>query len=173
MILLSELTKTYLNPLKISKDTQVYLLNQEGIFLHSYYPELVGKSAIGYLEENSYPGSDKIIDWIEEKLAESEKGKYIFPMQDLDNKTEFKRYLLAYTPFSLGERHFILAVATPREDALAFFPPFYGNQVAALDFLLFYVLSIVGVLILAIRIAQKEAYLEGFVHARDNMKKRK
>ncbi len=170
-ILLSELTKTYLNPLKISKDTQIYLLNQEGILLHSYYPELVGKNVIEYLEGNSYLGSDKIIDWIKGKLAEPEEGKFVFPMQNLDNKTEFKRYLLAYTPFSLGERHFILAVATPREDALAFFPTFYGNQIGALVFVIFMVLAFSALLILAVRMAERDGYLHGFKNGRSHRKK--
>lgn len=170
-ILLPELTKTYLNPLKISKDTQVYLINQEGVFLHSFYPELVGKSAIEYLEENSYPGSDKIVDWVEGKLAESEEGKYVFPMQNLNNKTEFERYLLAYAPFNLGERHFILAVATPQRDALAFFPPFYGNQVGTLVFTIFMVLAFSALLILAIRMAERDGYLHGFKNGRKHRKK--
>jgi hypothetical protein len=170
-ILLSELTKNYLDPLRISEDTQIYLLNQEGIFLHSYYPELVGKNVIEYLEENSYPGSDKIIDWFEGKLAEPEEGKYVFPMQNLNNKNEIKNYLLAYTPFSLGERHFILAVATPQKDALAFFPPFYGNQIGTLVFTIFMVLAFSALLILAIRMAERDGYLHGFKNGRSHRKK--
>jgi hypothetical protein len=170
-ILLSELTKNYLDPLRISEDTQVYLISQEGVFLHSFYPELVGKNAIEYIEENSYPGSDKIIDWIKEKLTDSKEGKYIFPMRKVDDKTKFERYLLAYTPFSLGERHFILAVATPQEDALAFFGPFYGNQIGALVFIIFMVLAFSTLLILAIRMTERDGYLRGFNDGGNHRKK--
>jgi hypothetical protein len=169
-ILLSELTKNYLDPLRISEDTQIYLINEEGVFLHSFHPELVGENAIEYIEENSYPGSDKIVDWIKEKLTDPKEGKYVFPMRKVDDKTKFGRYLLAYTPFSLGERHCILAMATPQEDALAFFPPFYGNQIGTLVFTIFIILAFSALLILAIRMAERDGYLHGFKNGRKHRK---
>jgi len=169
-ILLSELTKNYLDSLRISEDTQVYLIDQEGVFLHSFHPELVGKNAIEYIEENSYPGSDKIVDWIKEKLTDSKEGKYVFPMRKVDDKTKFERYLLAYSPLSLGERHFILAVATPQEDALAFFGPFYGNQIGALVFIIFMVLAFSTLLLLAVRMVERDGYLRGLKDGRNHKK---
>lgn len=172
-ILLSELTKTYLDPLRISEDTQIYLINEEGIFLHSFYPELIGKSAIEYFEENSYSGGDKIVAFIKEGLTTNEEGKFSFVMPNLYNKAEIKRNLLAYSALTVGDNHFILVVSTPVDDAMTFFGPFFRNQIMALVLILLSILSFSAFLIMAIRIDRKDAYLDGFTAGRNHRKEEK
>lgn len=183
-ILLSELNRTFLDPLKISQETKIHLVDKEGVFLATHIPELTGVNFFEYLEENPFPGSDLLIERFKaefEKAVEKEEGKLVYTRNELADKTNLRQWLLAYSVIHLEgspgqseetHQHWILAVETPKEDALAFYPPFYSNQVAALVFVLFFILTIVMVLILALRMAKKESYLKGFAHGRDNIKER-
>lgn len=176
-ILVPELANSYLDPLKISEDTLVYLVNSEGIFLYSSIPGLVGKNMFDYLRENSFPGSETIIGLIQDKISESEdEGAFSYTRPDRRNEKTMSRYLLAYSRIHLRKapeqketaKPWFLAVECPAEEILSFYGRFQKQQLTELFFLVFVVLAILLLVILTIRIAQRDSYLNGFVDGRDH-----
>jgi hypothetical protein len=74
-VLLSQLTEDYLAPLKISSQTEVYILDSQGVFLNVLDENLVGKNVYQYIEENPFLGSGILIKEIERRMKEGEEGK--------------------------------------------------------------------------------------------------
>lgn len=171
-ILLSELTKTYLDPLKISADSKIYLLTRDGILLHSPVPELTGVNILDYLAENPFPGSEVFLEKMEEGMVKGGEGKLDMPWPETA-KGPLSRHLIAYSPLKVGGHDWVLGMATPIKDALAFFGPFYGNQLAALMMAILSILSFGAFVILAVRMARRDAYLDGFTQKRDHHERKK
>lgn len=162
VILVSELSKTTLEPLKISDATQVYLVNSAGDFMVSYYPQLTGTNMLDYLKKHPFPGSRSVISIIESRLGTKFEGKLDVIYPDLSHDNKLTRFLLAYSPILVGDRNWSLVIATPAEDAMEFSWPFYSNQFVIL---VFFVIFIIGYAVLSITLTrklEKEAYLKGY-----------
>ena len=85
----------------------------------------------------------------------------------LYSKINFERTLIAYSPLEFADKTWVLAVATPAEDVLAFIAPFYINEIAVL---------IVGFLVLvliSVVIAKNKGYKEGLIACVDRLYKEK
>lgn len=182
-VILSEVTDTYLTPLKISEKSQIYLVNREGILLSTTQNELVGQGFIQYVEDNPFPGSSILVKNLKELLAsafERGEGKFNYLRNSPEDKKTIKRWLLAYSgvdfggkgleqPEGISSQRWILGVETPAEDALVFFGPFSALQIASFVKAVLVVISFSALLILAVRVAQRNAYLKGFAEGRDHI----
>ena len=153
--LLSDVPGYFLEPLKISPATRIYLLDDSGVILSSGVPQLIGVNYIDYLASNPFLGSVATVPTFKKALASKEEGKIDIALQDETNQ-KLTRYLIAYTPLLLNgdERHWLLAVATPAEDALVYMGPIYARQFVAI------IVAFLAVLALGIRLAKVIAYRE-------------
>ncbi|OGM17661.1 hypothetical protein A2V61_04060 [Candidatus Woesebacteria bacterium RBG_19FT_COMBO_47_8] len=154
-VLLSELTWDYLDPLRISEATRIYLIDQDGVVLSSRVTRLIGVNYIDYLNSNPFLGSKAAAPTLKKALESKEEGKIDIVLQN-ENNLKLTRYLIAYTPVETdsGTRHWILAVATPINDALVFMGPIYARQMVAV------IVAFLAVLALGIRLAKVIAYRE-------------
>ena len=153
--LLSDVPGYFLEPLKISPATRIYLLDDSGVILSSGVPQLIGVNYIDYLASNPFLGSVATVPTFKKALASKEEGKIDIALQDETNQ-KLTRYLIAYTPLLLNgdERHWLLAIATPAEDALVYMGPIYARQFVAI------IVAFLAVLALGIRLAKVIAYRE-------------
>lgn len=184
-ILLSGVTEKYLKPLRISEDTNIYLIDSSGTFLYSSnYPEIISDNIFSYLENDPFPGRDYLVNLLHQKFDEvfsKKEGKIDFVRNDYYKKTKLGRFLLAYsvvdldnTDVSFGNHmRWVLAVETPAQDAFIFFWPFARRQTIVLIVFMIFIVFNVLFTILLIRIAQKEAYLKGFSLGRYSKKAEK
>lgn len=167
-ILLPDLTGQYLEPLKISEDTQVHLLNSEGNWLDpARHSESAGTNIIEYLEENPYPGSEELLKDLKLVLYEPDEVKLsTFPV--IDGEITNASFLAAASPLDVNKepglenKHWFLVVATPKSDALKFSGTFYLSGSLGLVFALFVTLGILTTLMITVRVTQRNAYLSGF-----------
>ncbi len=167
-VLLPELTKTYLEPLHISQGTQVYLASLNGVILHSPYPKLIGVDIINHLQKNPFPGSEAVVKMVEERLHKAEEGMVELAWPNLNNRTDFTTYLLAYSPVRFDSQAWLLAVATPVEDTLAFYEPYRILKTVSFFIVLLSVVFFSAFIVLAIRITQKNAFWDGFNHGKNH-----
>ncbi|HJX45813.1 MAG TPA: cache domain-containing protein [Patescibacteria group bacterium] len=173
-ILVLKLTDSYINPLKISDRSQIYLVDRSGSIIYSHITPLLGVNFLDFLEENPFTGSNIVINAVKEKfnkLTDESEGKLEYIRNDYFDKTSFNKWLLTYSTIDLGnfsqpDKRWILVVETPYEDAELFSNPFLSNQTIVLIFFILVILisSILGISIT--RTGESEAYFKGFNQGR-------
>ncbi len=98
-VLLVPLTKRYLGLMKVSDETQVYLIDQDGSVLYDSSDKIPIKSRIfDFLEDNT------IKEGITKALAAKEGGNL-----------QTKDKLVAFSPLHLGKQDWLVAVISPLE----------------------------------------------------------
>lgn len=155
-ISLSKLTNGYLDPLKISPQTEVYVLSGDGEVLYAPFKEIIGRNIFQQVSENPFLGSEVLMGEVKKRLDKGGEGKadIAYP-KNLEGLT-LKRMLIAYSPIEINEGRFFLAVATPIEDALMFIGPIFTRQVAVLIIILLAMVIYTG------RVAKILGFKEGF-----------
>jgi hypothetical protein len=143
-ILLTQLTKEYLEPLKMSEDTRVYLVSSNGTILYGPFESLIGKNYIQYLKDHPFLGSTVIASYLKQKAESTEPEKLDIVLPD-EKKGGITRFLIAYAPIFYNHSHLLLAIAVPADEALTYIAPVYINQLGALiaGFLAILLLTIV------------------------------
>jgi hypothetical protein len=153
--LLSEATQRFLEPLKITDDTRIYLMYQNGVILFGPVKELVGINYLDYMEKSSVPGKQEIIKELKGALNSDEENKLDIVLPNENKKGALTRYLVAYAPVIVGDQHWTIGVATPVADALEFLTPFYFKEIGILGLLF------AGFLVITIRVAKIKGWNEG------------
>jgi len=166
-MLISDISSTYFEPLRITKDTQVYLLNREGVILKSPYQQLLGVNYLDYLEGVSYKGSYAVRNEFSFMLSVPTERKLDVILPEADNENELMRFLIATSPIVIGNNRWTLALASPMKKTFAFISPFYRHQTTMLMLVIGSVLGITLLGIVAHRIIERNSYLEGFTYGRD------
>lgn len=161
VVSLTDLAKYYLEPLKVTDSTNVYIFDNNGSVIASTTPKFVGINLIEYAKEYKWDGYEYFIS-VMQKITNSEDGKAIMNFR-LDNGTVTQR-LAAYTPIQVSNNQtvFELAIGISAQDAMPYVNIFYRNQLLNL---IFYIISLIGMLMLVIWIGalnEKNAYLEGY-----------
>lgn len=155
-ILLDDLTISYLDSLRISDATEVYLLKDDGRLIYSdRFTDSIGKNIFEFLGDNSFSGSKYIKAEVRKALESKEEGKtrIIYPKFDKEGLSE---RLIAYTPIDLANNQlWYLVISTPLEDTLAFMAPVYSRQV------LLTILIFLAILIYAVRFSRMVGFREG------------
>jgi len=149
---IDELTVKYLNPLKMSDKTGIYLLGDDGTVLYSSVGLKTGENVLDYLHKNPFLGSEVLVKKAENELKKGEEGKLnlVWP-----GPGGWQRYLVAYSPIKLEEgKWWYLVMTTPVEDALVFMGPIYVRIVGI------FALVFLGILIYAIQLAKYFAFKE-------------
>lgn len=171
-ILISDLVKEYLDPLKISGDSYAHLFDSEGVWLVSTkYPELVGTNYLDFIRKNPYRGSASFAQEVRQIINDPREARFV--TNSVDPKG--LRLLVAVSPIKItGEKikgpqpYWFLSVAMPLDETMMFFEPFNKRQAAALILFIFVALTVSAIAILGIYIAQRDSFTRGFVAGRDH-----
>lgn len=133
-VVLQSLAERYLDLMKVSDQTEVYLVGSSGDLLY----DNTGKGTVGSnIFETGHPflGSQPINDAVKDVLSKDKNGN--FRIEDR---------LVAYSPIQLSGRNWALIMTSPVEKVAQVVRPFYIRQVAmlllvSLAFLLFGLVS--------------------------------
>jgi C4-dicarboxylate-specific signal transduction histidine kinase len=130
-ISLSDLSEKYLISLKIFKNSEVFLLSNEGALLHAPYSDLVGINYYDLLEEKPYLGSKSLAKYAKEELAKKREGStsMLFPASPERKLTPM---LAAYSPVEHNGAYWMLALAVPLSEILDSNIPLFINQLAVI-----------------------------------------
>lgn len=169
VVLLPKLTELYLNPLKISEQTGVYLVNSDGVLFYAPYERLVGVNYFDYLKSKPYKDSEEVLAKLKRSVESKEQeGKLDILLPNEQKEGVPTRFLIAYSPLKLGSTNLVLVVANPVEEAMIFAGPLYTNQTQGVIFGLTAVLIVLIWFVVSIRIVQRQSFLEGFAQGQDH-----
>ena len=167
-VVISELTKVYLNDLKIDEETRIYLIDASGNMLHAPHEKFIGANYFDYLASVDYKGKEEAVEQLWQAATATEEGKVDVSLPN-ELTGEIDRFLISHSPVKYQEGgYWALAVASPINTALAFFPQFNTSLIEILVFIIFVVIVLSCLAILVIRLAQREAFYEGFTRGRDH-----
>lgn len=152
-ILVSKITEYFLDPIKISESTRIYIVDKEGVLIFSPYENLLGKNYISLIEESNFLGSKKTAEILKERTQSNEEGKLDIQLPNAKT-ANLERFLIAHSPIEIGNNHWTLIAATPVKEALAFMMPFYIKGVIMLGIL------VIVFLVIAIRISKVVGFIE-------------
>lgn len=171
-ILINELTKTYIDPLKLSSDTRIYLIDDDGVFLRSPIESLVGENYIELLKETPFEGSEQVIYELTKAVSTRKESKLGITLPD-ERTGELTRFLISSSPVKLDGQFWTLAIASPLDEALKFYWPFQVSEIAVL--LLFISMTIVfsALLIYSVRETKRRSYIKGFKRGKNHVGKKK
>jgi hypothetical protein len=131
------------------------LVDENGVIITGTMEKLIGQNYLEKIANSGMPGSGKIVELLKARLSSNEEGKIDLALPDESKGGFLTRFLIATTPVYIGEKHWLLAVATPVNDALTFVVPFYFRNLALAG------LALLGFLVIGIRIAKIRGYQEG------------
>ncbi|MBU0572677.1 cache domain-containing protein [Patescibacteria group bacterium] len=125
----SSLTDQYMNHLKISDKTEIYIIKRDGNFIYATDEELQGGNAIEFIIEHPFLGNEILAGRLKELLKNVQEGKLevAYP-ENVGTVFPLKTRLIAYSPISTKDREWILVIATPTEDILVSMTPIYFRQ---------------------------------------------
>ena len=116
---LTPLTKRYLELMKISDSTEVYLLNQEGDLLYAPTADVMGENVFEVLQARPFVGSKYLAGRLKSVLESGGEGKlwlvYRSPRSD-----SLQLRLGAYSPVAADGQKWLLVVTSPLEEAFGF-----------------------------------------------------
>lgn len=152
--ILEELTKYYVEPLKISDRTGVYLVADDGTILYSSFGPEVEENLPAYIRKHPFLGSEVIAKKVEAGLKKGEGGKLDLVIPTNRNQPwTWKHHLLAYSPINIGEgRYWYVALTTPVDDARQYMGPIYVRIVGT------YLVVFLALLGYAVWLAKRVAY---------------
>jgi len=153
--LLDEITSYYLDSLKITNNTRVYLFDQNGVIFSGPAKELVGINYFDYLTKSGIVGSDLLVQKLKNAFLSDDEFKLDIALPDENKNGVLTRFLIAASPIVVGNHHWMLVVTTPAIDALEFLTPFYFTNLGLAG------LAFLGFLIIAVRISKIGGYKEG------------
>jgi hypothetical protein len=155
--------REYVNPLKISDKTRIYIVNKDGVIITSPVEKLTGVNYLDYIKESGIPGSLKVVEILKESIESNQEGKMDLVLPNESKNGILTRYLIARAPINIHGVHWVLAVATPVDDALEYLAPLYFRNlgIVAIAFLAF--------LLIVARIAKVKGFEEGYDKGREKI----
>jgi C4-dicarboxylate-specific signal transduction histidine kinase len=160
---IDQLADDYMNHLKISDNTEIYIAKSDGNLIYAPKEEYLGKNVIELIEEPPFLGSEIIVEKLKGRLEKIQEGKLelAYP-ENVGTASPLKARLIAYSPVHIRDREWILVIATPIEDALISITPIYFRQAASvlIIFLAFLGLSVRFAKVYGYKEAMKELHKE-------------
>lgn len=162
-----EFAQRYLDTLKITDQTRIYLLDKNGNIVYSQYSPLEGVNYIEELNKLEFLNKENSLNKLKVALASNSEGKIIV---DLPNQEtgELDTFLISHSPVVVrGNTSYTLAVATPVSQSDYFVWPFYNNQFQALVVFTFIILGYAIIEITVVAITNRKSYEKGYIKGKE------
>jgi hypothetical protein len=117
-VILSDLTDSYITPIKISENTRAFLFDENGIVLSSLASNLIGNNYFDFLSGYFYQGREDTINGLKSALiSTANEGKLDINLPDSLNPGSFGEFLVAYSKVKVGDHNWLLAIKSPVSDS--------------------------------------------------------
>jgi hypothetical protein len=161
--LVEELAKKYIEPLSLSPKTHYTILSKEGTVIASTFKELVGKNIRQIQEEKSWPEDSRVL--VEGAIRGEEGAAFHSFVNLLTGETS--KAVSAYSPVRInGNSLWSAWVSVPYGEIEELVTPFRQNQILTLISVLSGTLLLAAILILGIKVGQKDGFLDGYYQAK-------
>lgn len=140
------LTQNYLELMKVSDVTEIYLISKQGelLYSNSLPADSTGLDIFQSLKDNPFSGSQTLSG--EFKNALNKAGEGSLKAAYLSPKTgKIEEHLLAYSPISLGSQNWLLVMASPSKEVTGITVPIY-LRLTALMILIFISIFFFGII---------------------------
>lgn len=169
-ISLSDLNKALVYPLATTTESQIYLVSSSGLVWHSPYLEDIYLNVSDIFSK--YSSSNSLQSEILRSLDSGKEGTLVLHdvtfvgLQKEDHAT-----LVGYSPilFEPYGENLYLFVTIPEEDTFSLTELYSGSGLLILAVLVLILISLSLLVILFVRVAQRDSYIEGFIYGRDHM----
>lgn len=153
---ISELTQDYLEPLKTSENTRVYVIDPSGVIIFGPFEKLIRVNYFDYLAENKVLGYEEINRVLKERVSNTAEGKLKIALPN-EKTGKITPFLVAHSPIYYNNgSYWTLAVAIPEADALTYMTPLYIRGLILL------VITFMVLMAFSARLAKRMGYTEGF-----------
>jgi hypothetical protein len=169
---LKELTEKYITPLVFSPRVQSLIVAQEGEVVASTVSEAVGENILEYAQQGKWEGQDEYLTMVEKALIEKE-GSAIHNYYLSSPYNKLIKAITVYVPIEINDQTWSLWITVPYEEAIGLALPLEFFRSRGFVFGLTGVFVLILVSILGIRVAQKDAFVDGFRNGRRAIKKTK
>jgi hypothetical protein len=167
-----DLTKKYITPMAFSPETNSLIISQDGTIVASNDTNLVGRNAIELVQQKEWKGREEMTILLKSSLEGKEEAVVhpCFRYGGFDNP---EKAISAYSPMRVNGNLWSMWISVPYEEAIKFAWPIklgqaQGFTVGAIGGLILVLFFVFGV-----RIAQRDAFVDGFRDGRDGVKKLK
>jgi C4-dicarboxylate-specific signal transduction histidine kinase len=116
---LFNLSKDYLNDIKILDNSQIYLITKEGVIIFSDDQSILGKSYTEILSQD-FLGKSKVFSVINEKLEEPDESKFGLVIPNLTNKSILEPYLISMASIHANDQIWKIVEITPQKELNSF-----------------------------------------------------
>ena len=163
---ITKLTKTYLDPLKLTESSRVYLLSNDGVVVYSPIEKLIGANYFDVMATQNFEGKEGMVTNMHNALSASGEGKFTGFLINEETRL-LTNYLIAYSPIYFNDQKiWTLGISSPENVALDFVGPLFDNQNRLLTFLVVIVIGFSLIGITGRRIGRNETYVKGFEDGR-------
>ena len=152
-VLLSDLSREYLDNLKVLDSSRIYLISSSGEIIYSDNQEYMGKNVENIFEKD-FLGKKKIIEIILDELGKNSESKLSLALPNFENNYILEPYLISSAPVNVSDQLWKVFVVTPENDLNAFTSNMFNKQIIA--FFIFVVLFI----LLTLRSSRNSGYHE-------------
>lgn len=112
---LINLSKNYLNDIKILDNSQIYLITGDGVVMYSDDQKLLGKNYTEILDQD-FLGKDKVFSIISQKLNENDESKFGLVIPNLSNKSVLEPYLISMAPIHVNDQIWKMVAITSQKE---------------------------------------------------------
>lgn len=160
-VIWEDLAKRYLDSLRFSEKTRVYLIKSDGTILYSVDKELWGVNFVDRVRVSGIKNSQATAEILLATLAANQESKLDIYLPDERTKKP-DRFLIAATPINLRDKRWMLVIASPEIEARMFFGQFNKVHGLVLEWMLLMLISLMALVILYTRLIFRDAYEEGY-----------
>jgi len=160
-IVISDLAKKYLYPLKISEETRVCLVDKKGTIIFINEDEFLGKNYMEYIKRYNTDES-AVYDFFEYVASNETEGKISLFLPRLSDFTP-SEYLSSVAPIKYKDHNvWFISISTPVKEAMWFAHPFNNYSFFAIVFAICTILGFSAVCMVIIKMTRTDAYAEGY-----------
>jgi len=170
--LVEDLTKKYITPVALSLETSSLIIAQDGTIVASNESGLVGRNAIELAQQKEWKGREEMTLLLKSSLEGKEKVVVhpCFRFGGFDNP---KKAISSYSPIRVNGNLWSMWISVPYEGAIKFAWPIKLGQAQGFALGAIGGLILVLIFVFGVRIAQRDAFVDGFRDGRDGVKKLK
>lgn len=168
---LEDLTEKYVAPLVTALGIQSLVVTQEGAVVASTMSEAIGENVLAYPQQGEWEGKEEYLAMAREAL-EGKEGTLIHNYYLFTPHQKLIKAVTAYTPIEIDNQLWSLWITAPYQEAMRFALPVRIIQNQGLVFGLVGLVVLVLTFVFGVRVAQRDAFLDGFKNGRDGIKKR-
>lgn len=172
-IYISYLAEEYLNPLRVTDLTRVYLVNSNGVLIYTPTEGLIGLNYFDVLKQRDFPEKEEAEKELRLALESGKRGKLDIKLPNEQAEGAITRFLVSYSPVKENDNRNFLVIATPIDHIIDLYKPFLTSLGLGIILMTFCVFILIALIVLTWKTIQRDAFEDGFKAGKKYLKRKK